>query len=85
MHPFCSLLIKAVRHDSPPFAVNGKPVGQLLVKKRVAAGLTQEALAERLGVSRKTLQNWERDRTKPIRRFWTAIRSTLNDSFHPQG
>ena len=41
----------------------------------LAEQLTQEALALKLKVSRKTLQNWERGRTLPIGRFWREIRS----------
>ncbi len=39
--------------------------GALLRRHRLAAGLTQEALAERAGVSTRGLQHLERDRTAP--------------------
>ncbi|MCD6031946.1 MAG: transcriptional regulator, family, partial [Thermomicrobiales bacterium] len=39
--------------------------GVLLRRHRLAAGLTQEALAERAGVSTRGLQLLERDRTAP--------------------
>lgn len=38
-----------------------------LAAARVDAGLTQEELAEKLGVTRKSVQNWELGR-KPIRK-----------------
>jgi transcriptional regulator with XRE-family HTH domain len=68
-------MFRAIRYDSPPYVVNGKPPGQLLVQERAVLGLTHKALAERLGVSRKTLQNWECSRTEPNRNSWPAIKS----------
>ena len=40
-------------------------IGQKLKEKRTQAGLTQEAVAERIGVSRQTVSNWENNRSYP--------------------
>jgi len=40
-------------------------IGQKLKKARQAAGLTQEQIAERIGVSRQTISNWERGHSYP--------------------
>ena len=40
-------------------------IGQKLRDARRAAGLTQESAAERLGVSRQTISNWENSRSYP--------------------
>ena len=40
-------------------------IGQKLKTKRTAAGLSQEALAEKIGVSRQTISNWENNRSYP--------------------
>lgn len=40
-------------------------IGAKLKERRTAAGLTQEAVAEHLGVSRQTVSNWENDRSYP--------------------
>ena len=40
-------------------------VGQKLKEKRTQAGLTQEAVAEKIGVSRQTVSNWENNRSYP--------------------
>ena len=40
-------------------------LGQSLLNARKNAGLTQEAVAEHLGVSRQTISKWELDETLP--------------------
>lgn len=40
-------------------------IGQKLKDKRTALGLTQEALADQMGVSRQTIANWEKGKTYP--------------------
>lgn len=40
-------------------------IGQKLKTKRTEAGLSQEALAERIGVSRQTISSWENNRSYP--------------------
>lgn len=40
-------------------------IGEKLKEKRTAAGLSQEALSERIGVSRQTISSWENDRSYP--------------------
>src|SRR5579862_8092084 len=41
--------------------------GELLKNYRLAAGLTQEALAERAGVSARNIQNLERGENRPLK------------------
>lgn len=40
-------------------------IGEKLKQKRNEAGLSQEVLAERIGVSRQTISNWENNRSYP--------------------
>lgn len=40
-------------------------IGQKLKDKRTEAGLSQEALAERIGVTRQTISSWENNRSYP--------------------
>jgi len=40
-------------------------IGQKLKNKRTQSGLTQEAVAEKIGVSRQTVSNWENNRSYP--------------------
>ncbi len=73
MRPFCRLVLKAVRRDSPPFEFNGQPLRKFLVDFRLQADMTQETMAANLGVSAKTLKNWEAGRTTPTRKLWPCI------------
>ena len=40
-------------------------IGQKLKEKRTALGLSQEQLAEQLGITRQTVANWEKGKTYP--------------------
>lgn len=40
-------------------------IGQKLKEKRTALGLSQEQLAEQLGITRQTIANWEKGKTYP--------------------
>jgi len=83
MRPFCHLVIKGVRVDSPPLTHNGRSFAESLIKLMSQREITQRELADKLGVSLKTLQNWERSRTTSSRRFWPMIRSMLKELSAP--
>lgn len=55
------------------------PVGRALRRKREALFLTQSELAEKLGVSLRTVNAWEAGTTKPYLRH----RKALLEFFHP--
>jgi DNA-binding XRE family transcriptional regulator len=74
LNPFCHLVIKAVRVDSPPCRNSTQSLAELLTKYRVKMSLARENLAAKLGASLGTLKNWECCRTKPNRQFWSKIR-----------
>ena len=42
-------------------------IGQKLKDKRASLGLSQEDLAEKIGVTRQTIANWEKGKTYPDR------------------
>jgi len=63
--------------DSPPFARDRQRLAKSLAEYRSRENLTQEEFAAKLGVNRKTLNNWENGRTRPIGKFWQEIRFLL--------
>ncbi len=52
-----------------------------IVRARLKAGLTQEKFAALLGVSRRTLEQWEQGRRKPSRAAMTLIKVA---ELHPE-
>lgn len=44
---------------------NGKSIGKIIKEKREQKGLTQQLLADKIGVTRDMLAHWERDRNNP--------------------
>jgi DNA-binding XRE family transcriptional regulator len=78
LHPFCHLVVKAVRGDSHPYQNSTQSLGELLTKYSIKTSLSQGALAEKLGVSMGTLKNWQMGRTKPNKRFWQELRLLFN-------
>jgi len=72
MLPFCDRTVSVPRKDVAPvwtrsFPIGKEPttLGQHLKKKRFAAGQRQTEAAEKLGISYRTLSDWETDRTYP--------------------
>jgi transcriptional regulator with XRE-family HTH domain len=52
----------------------GSDYAEKIRQFRVAHGLTQQALADRLGVSFVTVNRWENGQSKPSQLSWTQIR-----------
>ena len=77
MRPFCHVLIKATRWDSPPWRSGSIPLHKLLIQWRLESRLSQEGAATRLSVSLRTYQNWEHGRTKPTRMFWERLKRVV--------
>ena len=54
------------------------PVGRNLKRLRQRAGLTQDALAERLHVTRQAVSSWETGKNQPDIETLTALAESLN-------
>ena len=44
---------------------------------REALNLTQDALAERIGVSRVSINSWENESAAPTKKYWPALEAAL--------
>ena len=51
----------------------GDDYAERIKRLRVEIGLTQQALAERIGVSFATVNRWENQQTKPSRLYWNEL------------
>jgi DNA-binding transcriptional regulator YiaG len=74
LNPFCHLVIKAVRVDSPPYQNSPQTLAELLTKYRLKSNLSSDVLAAKLGVSLGTFKNWEHGLTKPSKKIWPALK-----------
>jgi transcriptional regulator with XRE-family HTH domain len=61
----------------PPAAQNRQSVGARLAKRRCQLGLTQTALAARLGLHPSAICRWERGRFRPSARMRTRLAQVL--------
>ena len=63
--------------------MNQTTIGNYIAQKRRAQNLTQEQLAEKLGVSNKTISKWENGKCMPdysiIQKLCTALHVTLSE------
>jgi transcriptional regulator with XRE-family HTH domain len=68
---------------------NGASLGAAIKAARETKGLSQEALGERMGVSRAAVSQWEKDRSRPDTRKLSALAEFLemkiSDMLHYMG
>ena len=57
--------------------VNPKTLGDHLLLKRIEADLTQPEVAQKAGVSARTVRKWEHDRAYPSDDHWQALAAIL--------
>lgn len=73
-------MIKAVRSDSHPFIHSKEAFAKALLNYRERHGVSQEALAAKVGVGESTIKNWERQRTKLAARLLPKLKFLLPTS-----
>ena len=66
--------------DQNWYAAEIATFGDRMTAAREAAGMTQEALAKRLGVKKSTLRNWENDVAEPRANRLSMLAGLLNVS-----
>ena len=77
MRPFCRVVRKVGRWVPPPRKPEVGLDPKALIAKRLRAGMTQGQLAMHLGVSPRTLWNWEAGITRPTQDFWARVNAFL--------
>ena len=60
-------------HRPKPYQEYPKTFGEHLLKRRIESGKTQGQVAFRLSVNEWTYLLWEKDRTKPMTRYYPAL------------
>ena len=71
--PFCHLALRAQKPPLATYPRDLKTVGDHVRKRRLDLGLLQRDAAERLGVHKMTVNNWENNRRSPQLRFVPRI------------
>lgn len=77
LHPFCHLVLRAVRVVPPPWVLDPTIRSQTLRNYRLQANLSQTALAAKLGVTLSAVARWEQGKATPNRESWTALQALL--------
>lgn len=68
------------QNDQNWYAPESATFGDRVTAARDAAGMTQEALAKRLGIKKSTLRNWENDVAEPRANRLSMLAGILNVS-----
>ena len=81
--PFCHRTLR-IPVPKPGYPKQFKHLGDHVRARRLDLGLTQRAVAQRIGVARDTLRNWEVGRTEPEVRFLPALIALLGYNPFPE-
>lgn len=71
--PFCQITLRGQKPPSAAYPKELKTLGDYLRKRRLDVKLLQKEVAQRLGVNKDTICNWENNRTSPSLRFIPRI------------
>jgi DNA-binding XRE family transcriptional regulator len=77
LHPFCRLVLRAVRGVPPPWVIDPASRSETLRNYRLQANLSQTALAAKLGVTLSAVARWEQGKATPSRESWRALSALL--------
>jgi len=65
--PFCHVTLRGQKPLPPGYPTHPKTLGDHLRKQRLDLGISQRELGGRLGVSKASVEHWERNQVKPSR------------------
>lgn len=71
--PFCHVTLKRTKRPPEGYPEKPDPVGEHLRKMRMDRRLLQRDMAERLGVCKETIRNWELGYRKLALRCWPRV------------
>lgn len=83
--PFCHARLSGPRPLPRSYPQVLVTIGDHLRKRRLDLGLLQREVADRLGVSKSTVTNWELNRSTPALRFLPRIIALLGLDPRPAG
>jgi transcriptional regulator with XRE-family HTH domain len=75
--PFCHVTLRGQKPRPPGYPDVPKTLGDHLRKRRLDLGISQRALSERLRVSKRSVETWERNEVSPSRALAAAVRAFL--------
>lgn len=83
--PFCEWKLTAPKPRVFPkgYPFQPRSLGELIRKRRMDLGLTQERLAELLGRSTRSVIEWENDESVPLARGWPKLEALLGPGLVP--
>jgi transcriptional regulator with XRE-family HTH domain len=78
MHPFCHLVLRAIRVVPPPWINQPEILTEVLREYRLRNNLSQKSLASKLGITLSAVSRWERGKATPKRESLAALYSVAN-------
>jgi ribosome-binding protein aMBF1 (putative translation factor) len=60
-----------------PYDTPRESLGARIVQARKLRGISQKQLAVHVGVDQSTVESWEKDEHRPLKRYWDKLHSLL--------
>ncbi len=79
MRPFCHLALRHSRPETYGYFIDHPDLANRIRQRRRELGANQRICALQLGVSYKTLQNWETGRTRPALNLASQLMKFLRE------
>jgi transcriptional regulator with XRE-family HTH domain len=66
-----------------PYDTPATTLGARILRARKLRGITQKELAKSFGVDQSTVESWEKDEHRPLKRYWDKLSSLLGVEVSP--